>query len=76
MVVEELCSLRGGDVATTFEEASGEDGDCVGVRFDDVDEHFGECDFFGEGVWVGVGEGLDRAEGLLVVVVDCGDVCV
>lgn len=59
MVVEEFGGFAGGDVAAAFEEAAGEDGDRVGVGFDDIDEHLGECDFLGEGVGVRQGEGLD-----------------
>lgn len=72
VVVEEFGGFNGGDVAAAFEEASGEDRDSVGVGFYYVDEHFGEGYFFGEGVGVRWREGLDGAEGLLVVVVDAG----
>lgn len=82
VLVQEAGDLGRGDVAAALEEALGQDGDRIGVRVDELGEDLGEANLVFEG-----GEGVARAgtplepgeqggEGVLVVVVDLGDVAV
>ncbi len=74
MLVEESGHVGRADVFPALEEASGEDGDGVGVRLDEVGHYFCELDFLFQGVDLPFLVGEQGGEGVDVVVVDAGDV--